>query len=386
MRILIEPNDVWLFRDGRPFSAGDDHHASSLFPPPISTLEGALRAACIAAANVHMDDYVAGQAPAALAQAIGAPDAVAAFGITAVYVRKGDKRYLPMPTDAYSVDGAYRPLAIGGPAHVRTNLPTGLQLLYRPTPPVAAGTTTNNTPSDQHDKHRADWVEVNALHTYLTAPQAADRQIAFADTVALCDLFERESRYGIHLDYGLRRPYEGALYEAEFLRMQDDVGIEIDVSDLPGLPESGLLKLGGEGKLARYRVLARADTPPILIATPPSNQFRLYCVTPACFDEGWRPSHWDGLFPAHKPTLIAAAVPRFEARGGFDMFNLLHTQQYPTEHRPMHRPSRRYVPAGSVFVFKCDPNKTADAADERNTQVVVSSVQTNATWQMLMGR
>lgn len=41
--LKIEPLDVLLFRDGRPFSAGEDHHATSLFPPNPSTVSGAIR-------------------------------------------------------------------------------------------------------------------------------------------------------------------------------------------------------------------------------------------------------------------------------------------------------------------------------------------------------
>ncbi len=41
--LLIEPLDVLLFRDGRPFSAGMDHLAGSVFPPLPSTIAGFIR-------------------------------------------------------------------------------------------------------------------------------------------------------------------------------------------------------------------------------------------------------------------------------------------------------------------------------------------------------
>src|SRR5207244_9940034 len=46
--IFIEPDDVWLFRDGRPFAADDQSRAASLFPPTPRTLQGALRSARLA--------------------------------------------------------------------------------------------------------------------------------------------------------------------------------------------------------------------------------------------------------------------------------------------------------------------------------------------------
>jgi CRISPR-associated protein Cmr3 len=45
MRIFIEPTESLLFRTGRPFNAGDNNFAESIFPPTPETLQGALRAA-----------------------------------------------------------------------------------------------------------------------------------------------------------------------------------------------------------------------------------------------------------------------------------------------------------------------------------------------------
>ena len=42
MRILIEPNDVLLFRESKPFLAGEGHLARSVFPLP-QAIAGAIR-------------------------------------------------------------------------------------------------------------------------------------------------------------------------------------------------------------------------------------------------------------------------------------------------------------------------------------------------------
>src|SRR5215470_9712366 len=44
MRLFIEPREPLLFRTGRPFDAGQDNFAESLFPPTPETLQGAVRA------------------------------------------------------------------------------------------------------------------------------------------------------------------------------------------------------------------------------------------------------------------------------------------------------------------------------------------------------
>ena len=45
MRLFIEPTEPLLFRTGRPFDAGQNTFAESLFPPTPETLQGAVRAA-----------------------------------------------------------------------------------------------------------------------------------------------------------------------------------------------------------------------------------------------------------------------------------------------------------------------------------------------------
>src|SRR5947199_9617527 len=44
MRIFIEPTEPLLFRTGRPFNAGANNFAETIFPPTPETLQGALRA------------------------------------------------------------------------------------------------------------------------------------------------------------------------------------------------------------------------------------------------------------------------------------------------------------------------------------------------------
>src|SRR5260221_3202996 len=44
MRIFIEPTEPLLFRTGRPFNAGENNFAETIFPPTPETLQGALRA------------------------------------------------------------------------------------------------------------------------------------------------------------------------------------------------------------------------------------------------------------------------------------------------------------------------------------------------------
>jgi CRISPR-associated protein Cmr3 len=56
MHLLLEAVDVWLFRDGRPFDAGSDHRADSLFPPYPSVMQGVIRSHHLVVKNVDLRD------------------------------------------------------------------------------------------------------------------------------------------------------------------------------------------------------------------------------------------------------------------------------------------------------------------------------------------
>ena len=57
-QLFVEPNDVLLFRDGKPFTAGEDPRAQSPFPPTPFTIQGALRSKVLFDSGVSPSEYV----------------------------------------------------------------------------------------------------------------------------------------------------------------------------------------------------------------------------------------------------------------------------------------------------------------------------------------
>lgn len=333
MRLFIEPTDVWLFRDGRPFDAGSDHRAASLFPPPPSVIQGALRAAYVAFQGATMDDYVEGKL-SNIERAIGKPGEEPPFTLRGPFIgvrvnATTVERYLPIPADATPSGECFRALVPTRPSEgVLTNLPEGLEyLLYKP--------KRNDPQSDDKPHKPFTWAKASAVIAYLQAESLGQAIINFSDCKTDADLFVRENRFGVGLDYEARRYQEHALYEAEFIRVQPNVGLDIEVENLE-LPREGLLKLGGEGHCARFEQVTPFD-----LSTPKVGaHFKLYFATPAYFDDGWKPrAGWSEFFGENPPRLVAVALPRYEARGGFDLFH------------QAHKAARRFVPAGSVYYF-----------------------------------
>ena len=68
MQLFLEAVDVWLFRDGRPFDAGQDHSAVSRFPPYPTVIQGAIRSHHLVQTGVNLTGLAngGGRNPAAL--------------------------------------------------------------------------------------------------------------------------------------------------------------------------------------------------------------------------------------------------------------------------------------------------------------------------------
>src|SRR5262245_7753815 len=102
MQLFLEALDVWLFRDGRPFGAGSDHRARSIFPPYPSVVLGAVRSHQLILLGVDLADA------AAIKDAVGDADDLRDLRLRGPCLARREEgrihRYLPLPADAYTVD------------------------------------------------------------------------------------------------------------------------------------------------------------------------------------------------------------------------------------------------------------------------------------------
>ncbi len=320
MKLFIEPVDVWMFRDGRPFDAGSDHRATSLFPPHPSVIQGVLRSHHLVVKGVDISNRAAVEA------AVGTATTYRWHPIRGPFVARREEdgawRYHPLPTDAIQVadDGGIRAADPVDPAGhgVTTDSPTPLLLWLK------------EGPKKPKKGEGRLWLREDRLRTYL------DGDVAHATPEM--ELLLRESRFGIGRDDRVRAATEGLLYEVVYVRPREGVGLEVEIIGLRDWPDRGILRMGGEARAGLYCPSDCADWP--AIPDPLPERFRLYLATPACFQDGWRPRDLGAFFEG-KVELAAAAVGRFDAVGGYDMA------------RGQQKPSRRYVPAGSVYYFRC---------------------------------
>ncbi len=336
--IFIEPSDVWLFRDGRPFAAADQTRAASIFPPTPRTMQGVLRSAFIVQQNKRFDgsDW-----DDAFKLQLGSANDFGTLKMKGLALASrtanGIEKLFPHPADLVKLKTGWKILQPTTNHSLQANWNSGLQPLF----PV---------PNDEPEKFELGWLSENDLQSYLCGTGNAPLPSKHP--------FEREARFGIEIESQPKRTAEGKLYQVEFIRLKDSYGLLVEFEGLPFKP-SGLLQLGGEAKAGRYETVAAnlSLTPGTRLNTPAVPlPFKLYLATPAIFKQGWLPDWIDantlkGEWKKIPVTLVSAALHKPQSIGGRDI-------SLPDQQRAMHRA----VPAGSVYFFET----AASAADVFN--------------------
>ncbi|MGI6209371.1 MAG: type III-B CRISPR module-associated protein Cmr3 [Anaerolineae bacterium] len=317
MQLFLEPVDVWLFRDGRPFNAGSDHRARSLFPPYPSVLQGAIRSHELVLKGVDLG------CANAIAQAVGTAEDYGRLRMRGPLIARrngnGLQRYFPVPADVRVLaDETTEPLRVG-------TLPPG----------VVAG-SRHRLPrllfsQGQAEKEgRGRWLSEADLEKAL----AGEAVTALTDR----ELYALEPRIGIERDSTTRATVPEMLYEVEYVQPAEGVGLWVDVQGYEGWPAEGYMRIGGEGRAAHFRQTAALAWPGLDPTERLPDRFRVYFAAPAYFQEGWRPADWERFFQG-QVRLEAAALTGYETIGGYDWA------------QGKQKASRRFVPAGSVYYF-----------------------------------
>lgn len=331
MNIRIKPLDTLFFRDGKPFTMGEDNQADSIFPPPPSVLYGSLRTAYFAA---HPDE---------LGKADGPGDPTGSLKITALWMivknAKAEEACLPMPLDLAAQEKDLKEDKTDCPVTPLGQSQLGSGCSLSPLPQILSGDL--NTVSIPRGA-----LIISELNKYL----AGDTGKLTARPLNRHII--KEPKVGIAKDRITgASSREGKIYQANMIRL-DDLELAVSFTGLD-LPAHGLLKLGGEARPASYD---KADPPGIPAPNGDAKSFRLYLAAPAFFSNGWLPSWVDpatltGSFGNLKLKITTAALGRAINIGGFDM----------KENKP--KPMRRAVPEGSVYYFEILEGKFSDATE-----------------------
>jgi CRISPR-associated protein Cmr3 len=324
MQVAIRPVDVWLFRDGKPFTAGEDHVAESNFPPSPFTLQGAIRTKVLVDKGTSLPEFARE----------GKPDPQVGYGdyygalrlwgpLLARLQDSGWERLLPIPADVVGARDRYELLRPGPDLTFVTNLPSDLALLW--------------ARMDERMTEAKGWLPEGEWARYLRG--LPPQQVVRSDEA----FFTFEPRCGIAMDIDKGMAQEAMLYQARFVRLRDGVALWADVDGVP-ISEKGFLRFGGEGRAAIYEAIQNTCRPLWdFRAASGAKRFKAVLVTPAWFSDGWQPKDgdWSKLFGS-AIRLVGAAIPRPLHLGGFDVA------------KGAPKPMRAFVPSGAVYFFEAD--------------------------------
>jgi len=252
MILLLNPNDVLLFRESKPF--GIDYHLARTTLPLPQTIAGALRSAIYLKDNSKADK-------------IGLGEEEPKFEIvgTFFYKRNGEIELLAeCPKDVTSDFSLVKP-------HSLEKL--GVEIFQG---------------SDVHFRPLDAFIRMSSIARYLNGEVERD------DFVERSEVFVKERRVGISLEEG-KVARERHFYTAELLRIRDDCGLAVWVQDnLSELNSGEIIRLGGEGRFVR---LDRISEPKFLSDLQShweeirkrinkAGRLKLYLATPAIFENG----------------------------------------------------------------------------------------------------
>jgi len=318
--VFIEPVDVWMFRDSKPFTAQESFYARSLFPPQPGTMQGVIRSHYYALTG----------------QIIGSSTDMGGLRLIGLFVARRDKNervtvYVRAPLDLLARAGE------GGKPTTGRRLLAAKQMKFKTDlddhwrPLIVAEREKGATAQKADDAEY--WMDEAALTAYLSDP------LAPVELVKASQLYEREERVGLALDVKRRANQSGYFYRASFIRPCSDVGLLVGIDyRQPLFTGSGALNIGGESRSGLYQVLDGYEFPKRMAS---SGRLKIVLLTPAYFSDGWRPAGGDwSPWLGPKARLISAAIGKPQAFSGWDL------------QRNQPKPLRHFVPAGSVYLFE----------------------------------
>jgi len=365
----IRPEDVWLFRDGKPFAAGEDHSAHSMFPPTPLTVQGALRQKISVSLGVSLREYKA-------AKTDNARKAVEYIGSHGELRQLGKFR-MRGPFISLRTETSLVPL-FPAPADLLKHNKTNEFRISKPNQTLLSDLEGDfHFPEviEDYENLPGHWMTADTFEQYLanTPPNSVtfnegsehqDPLTAYQNGKRIWHnklIYQNDDRFGVSTNALTSFREEGQLYQVQFVRPQRGIGLLVSVSnDIPTNLLAGAMNIGGEQRQANAALIENVVMPSRSI----SNHFKVTFLTPAYFDDGWQPKNgdWSTVF-GHSITLKSAVVYRPWKLGGWNSAE--------NRARAMHN----YIAPGSVYYFETEqsfspPDALTQEMDGINAQAL----------------
>jgi len=373
--------DTYFFREAVPFHAGEGGQGgqSSVFPPLMSTLQGAIR---------YQLALSRGWRPGAdrLPIKLGDSDNLGDLRLCGPYLSCGDDLLWPAPLFLMRLQAteerkaSYYRLSPGDPVSC------DLGQVRLPVMPAGA---RGSKPMDKY------WLSVATMEKVLAGGVPEDDDYtAMVDNpagfipvngVAYSDqLWKNEPKVGIGREADTRTALDKNLYAINLIRTKKKVAVAVGVEGVPiewsrrVKQENNIVNLGGESRLAELSVVEnpiKLPARPELTAVNGRILFTVTLITPGYFgNQAQTQKALKDLKPWINYTCITACVGRAKQIGGWDL----------KANRP--RPLRSYIPAGSSWFFEASASDAKEIAELHGRYIGEKSSNAYGYGQILIGR
>lgn len=330
--------DTWFFRESRPHDAAGASELSSLFPPPVFTLMGAVRSFLGDRIDVVWHEFKH-ERYEWFRKTVGNGEHLGQLSINGAWVCQNEQRLYPAPFYLmHNTDDLTR-LQIGGVVECdlgKVRLPE--------LPKNKVG----------YKNLEQAWITNEGWQALLKGNEPDKKHIVKAS-----NLFDKEPRLGIARNNESRTVVEGQLYQTQHLRLKPDVAIQLDVKGLTAqltekLPENAILRLGSEARMAALQTKSDYSALPSLIMdNQPLQKVIVHFITAANFNGQLFPKEfeekeingqtvWQGEINGITLIIEAAVIGKVHREGGWDM----------QKHQP--RAVKSYIPAGSAWFCRVE--------------------------------
>ena len=239
----IIPVDTLFFNGSTPMTAGQNA-AVSLFPPPVSVFEGAVRTTVLLQKNINLQNYASGK-DESLVNLIGKAGEEAPFKIDSFMIKKDGRFYVQAPQTWYFDTDS----AIKTKKNYLNQKIIQTKDFQKEFEALSVMSSEKNIPFARAEKKLVPlkniWISLNFL-------KSKNNVLGEEDFLLQNEIFTFEQRTGVALD-SKKHTVEGQLYSSSHIRLNDDVSLAFSISKDAGLLPEGKIFLGGERRICKYK-------------------------------------------------------------------------------------------------------------------------------------
>ena len=322
LTLQIEPIDTLFFRDGKPFSMGDDSWADGILLPHPSVIYGSIRSWILSnSENVTLENVIEETGDVKILDLYYSLRGETVFPLPQIYGTKKEKGKDILYEEQLSKKMEVERFSLIPNEYIcSTHIP---QLFY----------------------NEKQYVLEKPKNTFITSANFVDFLKASDQSNKTDSYFlghEIEPKIGIKRTNETKASEDGNLYRVGLNRLKDmKIIVRVQSRHLSTRFEK-IMKLGGEGKITVINdfLIGKKGATRLRISTGlTSKKLLVYLATPAIFHNG-EPDI--SKIVGVKATLKATSVGKAQNIGGFDMKK--------KEPKPMYKA----VPSGSIYLYELE--------------------------------